>query len=88
MCSAMLPVENAAVLCGSSPIGFSSWPMVSTPPRFGVGPSPSAAIDGMPAPYPRASEPHPGGAEELPSREVGLHVSLHQSIDISAIVTT
>ena len=59
MCSAMLPVENAAVLCGSSPIGFSSWPMVSTPPRFGVGPSPSAAIDGMPCAVSEGSETIP-----------------------------
>ena len=86
MCSAMLPVENAAVLCGSSPIGFSSWPMVSTPPRFGVGLTlrrhrrRAGAIS-------EGNEPHPGGAEELPSREVGPHVSLHQSIDISATVT-
>ena len=88
MCSAMLPVENAAVLCGSSPIGFSSWPMVSTPPRFGVG-CPTLRRRGRHAgAISEGYEPHPGGAEKLSSREVAPHVSLRQSIDFSATVTS
>jgi hypothetical protein len=60
--------------------------MVSTPPRFGV--SPLRRHGRRAGAISEGNEPHTGGAEELPPREVSLHVSLHQPIDISASVTT